>query len=360
MNWGMDVRELDYDLPEDRIATAPAEPRDAARLLVLRRASRAIEHCWVRDLPDLGVLQAGDLMVVNQTRVIRAWFEGTRRGTAGRVRGLYLSGDPEGGHAWTVMLESRGSLQRGEFVELSDGTVLELRERVQAGTWRVLPSDGDALAVLERVGQMPLPPYIRRQRRQHQEDEVNDADAERYNTVYATDPGSVAAPTAGLHFTPALMQRIEALGVGRVAVTLHVGAGTFAPIRADRLEDHVMHAERITVSAQALDAIRRTRAAGRRIFVVGTTTVRTLESLPQPLPAAAEGYAGSTSLFIKPGFAFRFTDALLTNFHLPRSTLLAMVAALPGVGMDELKQVYGTAVAAGYRFYSYGDAMLVV
>jgi len=217
--------------------------------------------------------------------------------------------------------------------------------------------------VLERVGTTPIPPYIRKARKQDGGAEDRPEDPLRYNTVFAQQPGSVAAPTAGLHFTPELLAKLEAMGVRLVAVTLHVGPGTFAPVKADFLSDHPIHSEQIAVTAQAIQALLETRTNGGRILVVGTTSVRCLESLPQDLAAYAQtGYSGDTRLFIRPdddAFRFRFTDFLLTNFHLPRSTLLALVAALPGVGLDRLLAAYREAVARDYRFYSYGDAMLV-
>ena len=215
------------------------------------------------------------------------------------------------------------------------------------------------------MGQTPLPPYIRKQRKKLGQGEITDADRERYNTVYAQSPGSVAAPTAGLHFTPELLGTLDQLGVQRAAVDLHVGLGTFAPVRSERLEDHEMHRESYTVPRHTLDAIATARANGNRLFVVGTTTVRALESLPDDAldPGTyTDGITASTNLFIRPdtGFTFHYTDRLMTNFHLPQSTLLALVAALPGIGLDRLMAIYQEAVAQRYRFYSYGDAMLIV
>jgi S-adenosylmethionine:tRNA ribosyltransferase-isomerase len=229
-----------------------------------------------------------------------------------------------------------------------------------------LESDAPTLAVLERLGATPLPPYIRKQRRKLHEPEVTPADQQRYNTVYARDAGSVAAPTAGLHFTPGLLARLDAMGVRRAFVTLHVGLGTFAPVRSQRVEEHDAHREWLTIPAATLQAVRHARAANRRVIVVGTTTVRAMESLPADwvgLPADQE-FVTETGLLISPGpageaYPFRFTDSLMTNFHLPRSTLLALVAALPNAGITRVKQWYATAVEQGYRFYSYGDAMWI-
>ncbi len=363
----MKTDDLHFDLPDTLIATRPAEPRDSARLLVFRRATGLSEHHRVRDLPGLGVLAAGDLMVVNQTRVLPAYVRGTRQATGGRVTGLYL-GEPEPG-VWRLMLESGGKPQPGETIALDADASLALHTREGGGQWLArLEADAPTLAVLQRTGTTPLPPYIRKQRRQLGDDEVNADDTDRYNTVYAGDDAharSVAAPTAGLHFTPALLDQLALQGIERAAVDLHVGAGTFAPVRVDDLAQHDMHAEHLSVPAGTLDAMRAARGRGGRVLAVGTTTVRAIESLPDPLPtptAAGGAYSADTRLFIHPeaGFTFRYTDALLTNFHLPRSTLLALVASLPGVGLDRLLSLYREAIAHGYRFYSYGDAMLIV
>ncbi|MGB0768188.1 MAG: tRNA preQ1(34) S-adenosylmethionine ribosyltransferase-isomerase QueA [Phycisphaeraceae bacterium] len=359
---------LDYELPDALIATQPAEPRDSARLLVVRRETQTLEHHRVCDLPDLGILRPGDLMVVNETRVIRAQLTGLRQATGGRISGLYIDSDPTG--RWRVMLESRGTLTPGETITLSqvdnDRVTLELIESLGGGEWSAqLVDREDAAGVLERVGTTPLPPYILKQRRKRRQDEVTPTDDQRYNTVYAATPGSVAAPTAGLHFTPRLLDALHAIGVERAAVDLRVGLGTFAPVRTEQLDAHPMHDESFDVSRKTLDAIRDTRERGGRLLVIGTTTVRALESLPADAlerDAYPDGVSTSTDLFIHPdrGFDFRFTDRLMTNFHLPKSTLLALVASLPGVGLGRLMTTYHTAVQEQYRFYSYGDAMLIV
>ena len=382
--------DLDFSLPESRIATTPAEPRDAARLMVCHRGSGAVEHRHVRDLPQLGILQPGDLMVVNQTRVLPAYLQGVRTATGGRVTGLYVDRFPPAdptesrttdqdpaAERWAVMLESGGRLQPGDTIDLAahgqDAATarLHLEQALGRGRWRVrVESAGpvDPPTLLHRVGQTPLPPYIRRARQRLGLDPSSDADGPRYNTVFARGQAaadSVAAPTAGLHFTPQLLDRLQQRGVRRAAVDLRVGLGTFLPIQTDQLDEHPMHAESIEVSGPTLDALRDTRAHGGSVLAVGTTSVRALESLPHPLGDLPH-YAAQTDLFITPDrvargeFAFRWTDRLLTNFHLPRSTLLAMVAALPGVGLPRLKDWYAQAIAEQYRFYSYGDAMLIV
>lgn len=360
----MRTDELDYELPAERIATAPAEPRDAARLMVIHRATGVIEHRHVRDLPTLGVLRAGDVMVVNRTRVLPAYFEATRSGTGGRVRGLYLRTDEAGD--WHAMLESRGTLTAGETLTFAEGSTLTLVEPLGRGQWRGrLSSALTVPELLAKVGQPPLPPYIRKERRKALGNgggaEFQQEDSERYNTVYAKEPGSVAAPTAGLHLTPAVLDDLAAAGVQRAEVVLHVGLGTFEPIRADTLAEHRMHREWLHVPAETVAALRAARERGGRVAPVGTTTVRALESLPADLNEAERGYTAETGIFIYPdaGHVFRFADAVMTNFHLPRSTLLAMIASLPGVGLPRLKAWYDVAIVEGYRFYSYGDAMLL-
>ena len=353
---------LDFQLPERLIARLATEPRDAARLLVLRRATGQLEHCQVRNLPELGVLRAGDLLVVNQTKVLPARFYATREKTGGKVEGLFLS--EKGHNLWHFLMQTRGSPTSGETLRLDAQSFLTLMEKRGGGEWLAqLNSNAPTLEVLGLIGTTPIPPYIRKARKQDGESENRPEDQVRYNTVFAHSPGSVAAPTAGLHFTQDLLARLETMGVRRAAITLHVGPGTFAPVKADDLSSHPIHSERIEVSAETIRMILETRAKGGRILAVGTTSVRCLESLPQDLTShAINGYAGDTRLFIRPdddSFQFRFTDFLLTNFHLPRSTLLALVAALPGVGLDRLLAAYREAVALDYRFYSYGDAMLV-
>ncbi|MEM6855774.1 MAG: tRNA preQ1(34) S-adenosylmethionine ribosyltransferase-isomerase QueA [Planctomycetota bacterium] len=365
---------LDFDLPPERIATTAAEPRDHARLMVIHRDTGKVEHRRVRDLPTLGVFQPGDLMVVNQTRVLPAYLTGKRTATGGKITGLFVCAhDPV---TWEVMLESKGKLQPGELVDLhadqtSDPAAqLRLVESLGRGAWRaeVLSDEAtDPPTLLARVGQTPLPPYIRKARRARQQPESRDGDFDRYNTVFAeaTASGSVAAPTAGLHFTPELLAALEQLGVERAAVTLHVGLGTFLPVQTETIEDHPIHREWIDVSPDTLDAVRAVRERGRDLLAVGTTSVRTLESLPDSLDGVTR-HTGETDLFITPdrvadgSFAYRYIDRLLTNFHLPQSTLLAMVAALPGVGVERLLGWYREAIDEEYRFYSFGDAMLIL
>ncbi|QNN24236.1 tRNA preQ1(34) S-adenosylmethionine ribosyltransferase-isomerase QueA [Planctomycetales bacterium ZRK34] len=349
----MRLDDLDYNLPPELIARTPAQQRDAAKLLVYDRATRAVSHRAVSDLPTL--LNAGDLLVFNDTRVLPARFEAIRIQTGGRVEGLFL--ETRDDVHWLVMLGSGGRLQAGEHLALSDDDEIELIQKQPDGSWSARKlSERDTQTLLDRVGVMPLPPYIRKAR--GQSDRAFDTlDRERYQTVYAKSAGAVAAPTAGLHFTESLLQQLADAGIQQAHLTLHVGLGTFAPVRVDRLEDHDMHTERFTVPAATLAALKQARQEGRRIIPVGTTSVRALESLPDVIDDSAD-YTASTKLMIQPGFEFRWTDALMTNFHLPCSTLLALVSAL--TGLDELKRCYDIAVANQYRFFSYGDAMLIV
>jgi len=348
------ISDFDYTLPPERIAQAPARPRDASRLLVLDRRTGALAHHRFHDLPDL--LLPTDLVVVNDTRVIPAAFT-ARRASGARIEGLFLR-VLEGG-LWEVLLQGRGRLREGQAVALVDAAgaeraSLELVGRGEGGSWHVRPPAGtDALRLLEAIGRPPLPPYIRRK---GDAAALASADREDYQTVYARRDGAVAAPTAGLHFTPRVLEGLAARGIGRVAITLHVGVGTFQPVRVERLAEHRMHEEFADISAEAAAAINRARAGGRRVVAVGTTTVRALES------AAGEGGVQSggrwTDIFIRPPHKFRAVDALVTNFHLPRSTLLVLVSAF--AGRERILAAYAEAMREGYRFYSYGDAMLIV
>lgn len=363
--------DLDFDLSRGVIATSPAEPRDSARMLVIRRGEPGrIEHRFVRDLP--GLLRAGDTLVFNTSRVIPARVEGRRAETGGVVQGLYLhdASQDRGEPAWSMLIEGR-RLKPGLVVELTgrdggaSGVSLVLRERStdEPGAWLVdvRGGEGSSLDVLDTVGLPPLPPYIVGARRASGLPERLDTDAERYQTVYADAPGSVAAPTAGLHFTPELLSRLRGAGIGRVDVTLHVGAGTFRPVTTEFVEDHPIHAEWCSMTPAAWESIVRTRAIGGRVVCVGTTACRTVESY-----AAATAGGGDppdrllTRLLITPGYRWRATDGLLTNFHLPRTTLLALASAATPGGVDRLRAIYADAVRAGYRFHSFGDAMLVL
>ncbi len=334
--------DFDFQLPESAIAQQPAE-RGHSRLLVAGADGDEQRHRSVAELPE--ILQAGDLLVVNDTRVLPARVFAYRQPSAGRVELLLV--EKVGPRTWEALAKPARRLRPGTELELEGGLGVEVIEVGERGRRR-LRFAAEVEPHLERFGHMPLPPYIRRGDKA--------GDRESYQTVYARHPGAIAAPTAGLHFTPELLAEIEARGARRAAVTLHVGYGTFKPITADRARDHRMDAERYNLPEATAEAICRTRQAGGRVVAVGTTVVRTLESAARDDGSLRPG-AGSTELFITPGFRFRAVDALLTNFHLPRSTLLMLVAAF--AGRERVLAIYEEAVARGYRFYSYGDAMFL-
>ncbi len=360
--------DLEYHLPDDLIATRPAEPRDSARLMVVDRdAPSSIAEAAVRDLPDY--LREGDLLVFNDSRVLPARLAGVRRSTSGKVGGLFLAEHGQG--RWELLLRSNGRLRAGDVIDLDDAhgrhtsVSMTLLDRADEGWLAEVRDESRAGAepageVLARIGATPLPPYILFARRQRHEDIDDDADRGWYQTVYAdsTHPGSVAAPTAGLHFTPELLKRLEEAGVRTARVTLHVGAGTFKPVEVDVVEEHPIHAEWAETPPSTLCAVRDTKTSGRRVICVGTTSARALESAPEA--AAEHGWLGETRLLITPGYRWKRLDAMLTNFHLPRSTLLAMVGALFPRGVEDLRPIYDRAVRDRFRFYSYGDTMLVL
>jgi S-adenosylmethionine:tRNA ribosyltransferase-isomerase len=350
----MQRTELDFELPEELIARHPSAQRDASRLLVHHSASAQTIHA---NFDGLGkFLRAGDLLILNNTRVVPARLA-LRKATGGRVEGLWLSAVR--GEQLALLMLSGGRLRPG--VQLCDeqgDAVIELVEKLRQGRWLARSLRGAWAQLLEEVGTPPLPPYIRRLRLADGEDEIQAEDRERYQTIWAGPSGSVAAPTASLHFTPQLLQRLDAMGVERAELTLHVGLGTFSPVEADQLAQHVMHAEEFSLDEFCAQALRLARTEGRRIIGVGTTAARVLESLPNE-PQATHGW---TELFVLPGYRFRSVHGLLTNFHTPHSTLLALVAALcqdqGGQGLGQVKRVYAEAIAERYRFYSYGDASL--
>ena len=340
----MDVAAFDYQLPEELIAKAPLPERDASRLLVLPKASGAPEHRAVRDLP--GLLREGDLLVVNDAKVIPARLHGRKEGTGGKVELLLV--EPLGGRDWLALGNASKPLRPGAIVT-AHGARIEIVSAHEGELTIRLPLEGDELwRYLDEAGEMPLPPYLDRP--------ADVSDRERYQTIFARERGAVAAPTAGLHFTSALVAALRERGIEVQPITLHVGPGTFLPVRAARVEDHRMHRERYTVPAQTAEACARTRERGGRVVAVGTTALRTLEA------ATAEGRLregpGTTDLFIAPGYRFRAVDALFTNFHLPRSTLLMLVAAF--AGLDRILAAYAEAMRLRYRFFSYGDAMLIL
>lgn len=365
----MRTEELDYHLPRELVATRPAEPRDAARMMVVSRSDPSLlEHVTVRDLT--GFMSDRALAAFNVTRVVPARFVGVREDTGGKIEGLYLSDGPREG-TWIALIKAR-RFRAGAPIQLEtesgepSGVHLHLLERdaSEGGAWivRVECEDGEHPdRALERVGLTPLPPYIRAARKAMGIEEPDRHDRAWYQTVYAERAGSVAAPTAGLHFTPDLLRELASRGIERADVLLHVGTGTFRPIETETLEEHEMHREWCSVPRESANAISRAKAEGRPVVCVGTTSARCVESFApalvgdEPLPEMLD-----TDLMIAPGYRWRVTDGLMTNFHLPRSTLLAMVASLFPEGMERLRAIYGEAVGRGYRFYSYGDAMLVL
>ena len=354
----MQLSDFAFDLPPELIAQAPLPERSASRLLVMGRVDGAPRDLTMRELPSL--LQPGDLLVLNDTRVIAARVIGSRP-TGGRVE-IFLERIAGEDVALVQMRASKAI--RAALAVMTAGGQVEVLEQHE-GLWRVR-TPGPALAFFEAHGAVPLPPYIQRA--------ADSQDKERYQSIFARDPGAVAAPTASLHFDPDLVARLDALGVERTCITLHVGAGTFQPVRTEQLEQHVLHRERVVVGADACAAIDRARARGGRVIAVGTTVVRALESaalqaaLQQGTDSGAEGkiarpgaglspWAGDTRLFIRPGFEFRVVDGLVTNFHLPESTLLMLVCAF--AGRERVLRAYQHAVSLGYRFFSYGDAMFL-
>lgn len=343
--------QYDYELPRELIAQFPLARRTDARLMVVRRQDQSISHYYVRDLPEL--LRAGDCLVLNDTRVVPARLIGRRVATGGRWEGLFLESDRHG--LWHLLGKTRGHLAEGELITLQNAegendVQLRLAAPQPDGSWIAKPeSSEETFALLDRVGRVPLPPYIRK-------GEMVAADRQTYQTVFAREPGAVAAPTAGLHFTPQLLEKLAAEGVLTAMLTLHVGPGTFRPIATDTLAEHVMHQEWGTIGPEAVQQITTARAQGGRTVAVGTTCVRVLET------AAAGGelqpWSGQTDLFIRPPYRFRAVDVLLTNFHLPRSTLLVLVRTFGGDAL--MRRAYQEAIREEYRFFSYGDAMLIL
>jgi len=348
----MRVAEFDFELPAERIAQEPAAVRDGSRLMVLDRDTGAVTHRVFAELPD--ELRAGDLLVLNDTKVLPARLRGSKP-TGGRVEIVLIepTREPGGAAVWLALVSGAKSLRPGVGIAVSTQlTVVPLTR--EAELWRVelVAASGDTMAAIEASGEMPLPPYIRRDAR----DSRTPSDRERYQTVYARAPGAVAAPTAGLHFTPQLLASMASRGVETAFVTLHVGLGTFSPVRVTEVSAHTMHEEAFAVPEAAAAAVRATRARRGRVIAVGTTVARALETCADDRGGVAPR-TGRSALFVYPGFRFRVVDALVTNFHLPRSTLLMLVCAFAGT--DSVLRAYRLAVSQGYRFFSYGDAMFV-
>jgi S-adenosylmethionine:tRNA ribosyltransferase-isomerase len=341
----MRVDLFDFELPPERIALRPARPRDAARMLVVPREG-AFEDLSVRDLPRM--LRAGDVLVFNDTKVIPAQLEG-RRGEARIGATLHKRIDLR---RWQAFVRNAKRLREGDTVEFPVGVSATAERRHDDGSWTLaFHGDEPVEVLLERAGQMPLPPYIAGKR------PTDEADRADYQTIFAREDGAVAAPTAALHFTPELLAALDEAGIARETLTLHVGAGTFLPVKAEDTADHAMHAERGRIDAETADRLNAARQAGGRLIAVGTTSLRLLESAADET-CTIRPFEGDTAIFITPGYRFRAVDGLMTNFHLPKSTLFMLVSAL--MGLERMQAAYAHAIAHEYRFYSYGDASLLL
>ncbi len=336
----MQTSDFDYNLPESSIAQTPSEPRDSSRLLVLHRETGEVEHRIFRDVTDY--LRAGDLLVLNQTRVIPARIF-AKKETGGRVELLLLRRLDE--LTWEALVGGKG-LRVGKIAQIEDGPEVKIIEELDSSE-RLIKFSEPIEPYFSKVGNVPLPPYI------HERLD----DPERYQTIYAKEPGSAAAPTAGLHVTPRLLEELQVKGVKIAYVTLHVGLDTFAPVNEENPEEHKIHSEWCELTQETADVINETRERGGRVIAVGTTSVRTLESAAS-LQSPISAFTGSTSLFILPGYQFKVVDVMITNFHLPRSTLLMLVSAF--AGREKILETYRIAIEEGYRFYSFGDAMLIL
>jgi S-adenosylmethionine:tRNA ribosyltransferase-isomerase len=340
----MRVADFDFDLPAERIALRPARPRDSARLLLVH--GRSVSDHQVLELPDL--LRPGDVLVFNDTKVIPAQLEG-RRGDASIGATLHKRKGPR---EWQAFLRNAKRARAGNTIDFGEGVHASVVEKAGDGS-ALLHFHGDEPIelLLERAGRMPLPPYIASRR------DVDEADREDYQTIFAREEGAVAAPTAALHFTPRLLQALDARGIGCETLTLHVGAGTFLPVKSEKIEEHKMHSEWGCIDAATAERLNAVRELGGRLISVGTTSLRLLESAADE-DGIVRPFEGDTAIFITPGYRFKAVDGLITNFHLPRSTLFMLVSAL--MGLDVMKTSYAHAIEAGYRFYSYGDASLLL
>jgi len=340
------VKEFDYHLPQELIARYPAPERDTSRLMVLNRQEKSISNDLFTNI--FSYLNPGDLLVMNDTRVIPARIFG-RKTTGGKVEIFLVRRDEGQSECWTCLLKSSKGLQEGQLLILDAGMTARVCRKLDGGSWQIeFSGETPFWTWLDQEGQMPLPPYLQRNA------DINDK--ERYQTVYASVPGAVAAPTAGLHFTRELLEKIMAKGVGVAWVTLHTGLGTFLPVRVERVEDHRIHTERYGISEVTAQAIKDTKARGGSVFAVGTTTARTLEYAANENGQVVSG-EGEADIFIYPGYNFKVVDAMITNFHLPESTLIMLVSAF--AGKDYIFEAYRQAINSSFRFYSYGDAMLI-
>ncbi len=346
-----EIDNYNYELPPELIAQQPLPNRSDSRLMVVNREQDSIEHFHFRDLPEF--LRSGDSLVLNDTRVVPAKLVGYRNSTGGRWQGLYLEHDEN--DCWKILCKTRGKLVAGEVIGLVNrqgqaAGELTLISRLDDGMWMAKANSTEStFDLLSRIGRVPLPHYIRG-------GEATPVDLDQYQTVFAREPGSVAAPTAGLHFTDGLLEQVASQGVTVSRVTLHVGIGTFRPVKVDRLEEHSMHSEWCELTPEVAEQLRETRKKGGRVIGVGTTTVRTLESAAQS--GEIQPWNAATDIFIRPPWKFNAIDGLITNFHLPRSTLLVLVQTLAGDSL--IKRAYQAAIEEEYRFFSYGDAMLII
>jgi len=338
------VADFDFDLPAERIALRPARPRDSARLLEVEGA--LISDHQVLELPDL--LRSGDVLVFNDTKVIPAQLEGTR-GEASIGATLHKR---EGPREWQAFLRNAKRARPGDTIDFGEHVAASVVDKSEDGS-ALLHFHGEEPVelLLERAGRMPLPPYIASRR------DVDERDREDYQTMFAREEGAVAAPTAALHFTPRLLEALDRRGIGRETLTLHVGAGTFLPVKSERIEEHKMHAEWGRIDAETAERLNKVRQSGRRLISVGTTSLRLLESAADD-GGTIQPFEGDTAIFITPGYRFRAVDGLMTNFHLPKSTLFMLVSAI--AGLETMRAAYAHAIESGYRFYSYGDASLLL
>ena len=340
----MDLKDFNYDLPEELIAQDPLEDRSSSRLMVLHKDTGRIEHKIFRNIIDY--LNPGDCLVINDTKVIPARLMGIKEDTGAAIEVLLLKRNAD--DVWECLVKPGKKARTGARIVFGEGLLVgEIVDVIEDGNRMIkFHYEGIFEEILDKLGQMPLPPYITHKLQ----------DKNRYQTVYAKNEGSAAAPTAGLHFTKELLEKIKEKGVNVVSITLHVGLGTFRPVKVDKIEEHHMHTETFNISKEAADTINRTRAAGGRVIAVGTTSCRTLESAATDdgtIPARS----GDTDIFIYPGYKFKAIDCLITNFHLPESTLIMLVSAL--AGRDNIMNAYETAVKERYRFFSFGDAMFI-
>lgn len=337
------LTDFDYDLPEELIAQTPVEPRNSSRFMVLNPVDKSVEHRHFYDLKEY--VESGDTLIFNDTRVMPARLLGWRDGSGGKVEVFLLRRID--GDTWETLVKPGRKARAGQVVRFSDELTCTVQDNTDFGG-RIVKFDYEGIfeEILDRLGETPLPPYIHEKL----------TDKERYQTVYSREQGSAAAPTAGLHFTKEQMQELKDMGVNLGFVTLHVGLGTFRPVSVDTIEDHVMHSEYYSIPQETADLIMSTKAAGKRVIAVGTTSIRTLESAADGV-GQISGKSGWTNIFIYPGYEFKIVDAIITNFHLPKSTLIMLISAF--AGREFTLSAYGTAVQERYRFFSFGDAMMI-